>query len=265
MTSFVYYVYAYIRSKPSKNGRFPAGTPYYIGKGKGDRITKRHNVPVPKDSRYIVIMESNLSELGALALERQYIKWYGRIDLGTGFLRNLTDGGEGTSGWIPSTETREKMARLAKGRSQSTETREKIARASKGRESKLKGRKQTDEHKEKVSASLKGRKQTDEHKEKRSISMRGNTNWKNGWAKTQFKKGHSNPPPIKYTYTICSPTGEIFETKSLNKFCIQHMLNRYVLMEYMNKDVIPPVSSSNRRPGRYRKETTGWKISSILL
>ena len=40
-------------------------------------------------------MESNLSELGALALERRYIKWYGRIDLNTGTLRNKTSGGDG--------------------------------------------------------------------------------------------------------------------------------------------------------------------------
>jgi hypothetical protein len=99
-TSF--YIYAYIRKSDL--------TPYYIGKGKGDRAwnskshTKSNNARTPKDKRYIVIMEDNLSEVGALALERFYIKWYGRLDKGTGILRNLTDGGDGASGYVFSKE-----------------------------------------------------------------------------------------------------------------------------------------------------------------
>lgn len=86
MSSFIYYVYAYIRED---------GTPYYIGKGSRNRIYKYHKVAIPKDKSKIVFLETNLSNLGSLALERRYIRWYGRKDNGTGVLENLTDGGEG--------------------------------------------------------------------------------------------------------------------------------------------------------------------------
>ena len=102
----IFYTYAYLRSKTSRTAE--AGTPYYIGKGHGNRAYAYHRrTPVPKDKSKIIILKENLSEKEAFSHEREMIQFYGRKDLGTGILMNWTDGGEGPSN--PSPETRRRM------------------------------------------------------------------------------------------------------------------------------------------------------------
>ena len=116
----IYYVYAYLNKTTN--------LPYYIGKGKGNRATDKHrNVTTPKDKSKIVFLECNLTEIGAFAIERRYIRWYGRKDLGTGILSNRTDGGEGGSGLLRSEQTREKISQANTGRKHSEKTKQKIS------------------------------------------------------------------------------------------------------------------------------------------
>ena len=103
-----FYIYAYLRKD---------GTPYYIGKGSKRRaFTKHKGISVPKDKSRIIIMEQNLTNVGSLALERFYIKWYGRKNNKTGILRNLTDGGEGTIGIVRTEHQKTLQREKMKGR-----------------------------------------------------------------------------------------------------------------------------------------------------
>ena len=66
----IYYVYAYLRKD---------GSPYYIGKGKDYRAWKHHKqdrIKTPKDKSRIVILESNLTEIGSFAIYKElHVQW----------------------------------------------------------------------------------------------------------------------------------------------------------------------------------------------
>lgn len=113
----IYYVYAYLRNKDSSLGK--RGTPYYIGKGTGKRYKEPHGKIGVPSGEYIVILEDGLTEVGALALERRYIRWYGRADRGVGILHNMTDGGDGAPGTIRSRKTVEQIVIANKGKRRS--------------------------------------------------------------------------------------------------------------------------------------------------
>tara|TARA_B110000503_G_scaffold121152_1_gene184472 strand:+ start:1167 stop:1823 length:657 start_codon:yes stop_codon:yes gene_type:complete len=121
-----YYTYAYLREDR---------TPYYIGKGKGYRMFVKRGriIPPPKDKSRIIFLKQNLTEEEAFKHEKYMIAVFGRKDLGTGILHNRTDGGDGTSGWIPSYETRKKFSEINIGRTHSQETKVKMSAARKGK------------------------------------------------------------------------------------------------------------------------------------
>lgn len=179
-----YYVYAYIRNKDSKNGK--SGTPYYIGKGKKKRAWEKHRVPVPKSDDNIIILYENLDNYTARDIEIRLIRWYGRIDLGTGILQNLTHGGDGSSHYSPETREIIRKKRAAQiMKPMSDETKRKIGAANKG----MKRPKQTLETIQKRIKSLIGIPCKEETKKKISNSNLGRKAYNNGEI-TIYRKEH---------------------------------------------------------------------------
>jgi hypothetical protein len=175
-----FYVYAYLRSKDSVLGK--SGTPYYIGKGSGNRSHVKHHTSMPTDHNNIIFIKTGLSEQQALDLEIELINHYERKDLNTGILHNRTNGGEGISN--PSFETREKMSHAKRNESPETRLKRSIAaknriRTSLSEETKKriseanKGRKRTNSSKEKMSNCKKGQVLSEEHKNKISKALKG--------------------------------------------------------------------------------------------
>ena len=81
-----FYTYAYLRVD---------GTPYYIGKGQGNRCYGKggRNCNTPKDKLRILILKKNLTEEEAFKHEIYMIAVYGKKCDGTGILMNIADGG----------------------------------------------------------------------------------------------------------------------------------------------------------------------------
>ena len=106
MNNFV--VYAYCR----KDGTF-----YYIGKGNPKRPYRwrgKRGINPPKDRSRILILHHGLEEKVSFDYEKKLILFYGRKDVGTGLLKNRTDGGEGTCGWVPSESYRKNRSEQTK-------------------------------------------------------------------------------------------------------------------------------------------------------
>ena len=103
----MFYTYLWLRED---------GTPYYAGKGQGKRNTHPHRggkwKHPPKER---IIVQHFDTEEQAFMAERFLIEFYGRKDLGTGCLRNLTDGGDGSLGYKPTEATLIKLSLSHKG------------------------------------------------------------------------------------------------------------------------------------------------------
>lgn len=114
--------------------REPCGDPFYVGKGTGKRAFFEKNKTVEGRIRKLksqgmshdIEIINTTCEIAALWLERVLIKAFGRKDLGEGTLLNLTDGGEGSSGWKQSPETVAKRVAKNTGKKRSPELKAKM-------------------------------------------------------------------------------------------------------------------------------------------
>ena len=167
-----FYTYAYLREDR---------TPYYIGKGQGDRVYSRSRCDIkpPKDKSRIIYLKQNLTEAEAFKHEIYMIAVFGRIDLGTGILHNRTDGGEGASGRVIGKEQREKMSETMKGRTHSEESKRKMSES-------LKGKTLSEEHKRKLSVIGKGKTFSEETRRKLSEAKKGRKCWNDGCGNSKF-------------------------------------------------------------------------------
>jgi hypothetical protein len=122
----MFYIYIYL--DPRKSGRYCYNDicfllePIYIGKGINFRFkehrwnrnpffkNKINKIKRLKLEPIVFKLYENLNEEKSFELETKLIKEIGRLDLGTGPLVNMTDGGEGSSGKILSEETKKKMS-----------------------------------------------------------------------------------------------------------------------------------------------------------
>lgn len=137
------------------------GTPYYVGKGHGRRAFRKGSPAVDR-----ILLQEFPSEEDAFYAEIFLIAFYGRKDLGTGSLRNLTNGGENppnAKGKKRTLETRLKMSASLTGRiggmlgkSHSPETRSRMSKSMQGAVRKPRPH-LSDEHKRRIGLANKKR------------------------------------------------------------------------------------------------------------
>ena len=141
MSMNIFYVYMYMDQD---------NCPFYVGKGKGDRYrpswhTFGHTMTSRKVRKLgvanikIHFLHKDISEEEAFSWERYWIKYFGRIDNGTGQLTNHTDGGDGISGFKRSEDTKRRISEKLKGHPGA-----------------MKGKHHTEEAKRKISKAMEG-------------------------------------------------------------------------------------------------------------
>lgn len=152
------YVYRHIRLDKNE--------PFYIGIGSDSNYQRAYskfrnniiwNSIINKTKYEVEIIIDNLTWKEAQIKEKEFISLYGRKDLKTGILSNLTDGGEGTCGNVLSKKSRQKISFRLKGIKRDDIFKERMKKRMIGN-SYTAGISLTQEHKNKIGIANKGKK-----------------------------------------------------------------------------------------------------------
>ena len=160
---------------------------FYVGMGTETRPytkSKRSDYWTNIVNKYgytVEVLSKNLSFEDAIDLEMLLIEEYGRLDLKTGILCNLTSGGEGTKNVTESvrkkiSESRKGVRSLPLDYVRTKEHCEKLSLAKKGKESYFKGKKHTEEAKAIIKEKRALQVFSKETRVKKSISVSGEKN-----------------------------------------------------------------------------------------
>ena len=188
------------------------GRVFYVGKGHGRRAwshrdrSTRWTATVRKHGLQIEIVESHLLEWYALEREIELISLYGRTNL-----VNMTDGGDGSSGCIPSEETRRKTSQssaLAHSRPGVKDRHRAATKAALSRP----------ETRAKMSTASLGKKQSAEHVSNRISAVTASPAWR---ATRDAMRGKPAPEKLRTAIVaalakpvLCVDVGMMFESQS---------------------------------------------------
>jgi hypothetical protein len=265
----IFYVYIYIDPRNNE--------PFYVGKGKGRRYKYHLNMAKsnlyhkesngPKINKIRDILEvgmepmieifRDLDENDSFRMEMDLISKYGRIDLGTGTLTNLSGGGEGQSGWIPDDDYRKRMSDSTRGekngmfgKNQSNETKEKIKNKALGREVSESTRKKMSEQRIGEMNGFFGKKHTNESLKTISINRKGKC------------KGSDNGSSKKFLFI--SPEGSNYIINGgFENFCNSNQLSVGRINRFINKGKIPECNKSHNMTTQLTINCFGWEVKII--
>lgn len=264
-----FYVYIYIDPRNE--------SPFYVGKGSGDRYLQHlktaksnsywkdpNKIKINKIRKILSVgLEPTIdiitcnSEEDSFLLEKSIIEKYGRIDNNTGVLTNLSDGGEGQSGWIPDVRYRNNMSESTRGEKNG-----------------MFGRNHSEESRDKIRMKNIGRKPNDETRKKMSDSRTGELNGFFGKKHSddtitkisENRKGKltlsENPSAVKYIFI--SPSGNQFIVHGyFEKFCDYNSLSVGRMKRFIGKGRIPPCNRSHNMTTQFTINCEGWEVKKF--